>query len=118
MTNELCRMTNFTKFKDLTLDELADFLDKFGQLDGSPWTEWFGHTYCDKCETIKCRYVDTKEKSEISSSMEVDCTYCELNDHCKFFPHIKGIPDNKEVIKMWLNEEADSDGETTAGVCG
>ena len=49
--------------------------------------------------------------------MEVDCTYCELNNHCKFFPQIAEIPDNKEVIKMWLNEAADHDGETTAGVC-
>lgn len=105
-------MTNFAKFKIITIDELADFLDEFGQFDGSPWMEWFGRHYCDKCESIKCKYVEAEEKLGISPllfSGEVDCAYCELNDHCKFFPHIKGIPDNKEVIKMWLNEEADHD---------
>lgn len=105
-------MTNFAKFKIITVDELAAFLDEFGQFDGAPWTEWFGRNYCDKCESIKCKHVDAKEKlgiSPFSYSGEIDCAYCELNDHCKFFPQIKGIPDNKEVIKMWLNKEVDYD---------
>ena len=38
-------MTNFTKFKIMTVDELADFLDKFGQFDCSPWSKWFGRNY-------------------------------------------------------------------------
>lgn len=103
-------MTNFIKFKAMTLEELVDFLDEFGQFDGSPWMEWFGRYYCDKCESIKCKYTEAEEKLGISPLLvrgEVDCAYCELNDHCKFFPKIKGIPDNKEVIKMWLSEEAD-----------
>jgi hypothetical protein len=103
------------KLKNMNLKDLAAWLDEYGQFDGSPWMEWFGSTYCDKCESIKCKYTDAKEKlgiSPLSYSGEVDCAYCELNDHCKFFPQIKGIPDNKEVIKMWLNEEADHDGKS------
>jgi hypothetical protein len=109
-------MTNFEQLQSMTVEELTMWLDEHGQFDGSPWTEWFGRNYCDKCESIKCKYVDAKEKLGISSlsySSEVECAYCELNDHCKFFPQIEGIPDNKEVIKMWLNKEADYNGRST-----
>lgn len=105
-------MTNFAKFKIMTIDELADFLDKFGQFDGTPWSEWFGHHYCDNCESIRCKHAETEEKLGIlppSYRGEVDCAYCELNDQCKFFPQIEGIPENREVIKMWLNKEVDYD---------
>jgi hypothetical protein len=113
-------MTNFEQLQSMTVNELAIWLDERGQFDGSPWMEWFSRTYCAKCESIKCKYSETREKLGISplfSNGEVDCAYCELNGHCTFFSQIKGIPDNKEVIKMWLNEEADYDGKTVTRVC-
>jgi hypothetical protein len=57
-------MTNFAKFKIMTADELADFLDEFGQFDGAPWTEWFGHNYCDKCESINVNMLIQKKSLE------------------------------------------------------
>lgn len=108
-------MTNFEQLQSMTVEELATWLDEHGQFDSSPWMEWFSRVYCDKCESIKCKYVDAEEKlgiSPLSYSGEVDCAYCELNDHCKFFPQVKGIPDNKDVIKLWFNEEVDHDGRS------
>lgn len=95
-------MNNFEKFKAMTSDELANFLDEFGQFDDSPWLRWFDHHYCNKCESITCT---VSKDSKLFPGQTIECAYCELNDRCKFFPKIKGIPDNKEIIKIWLNQE-------------
>lgn len=95
-------MNNFEKFKLMNVDELADWIDKHGQFDNSPWMEWFDKTYCKNCESIM---------SSISkwNNIEVPCSYCELNDKCKFFPDLDYIPDNKDIIEMWLVSEVKKD---------
>lgn len=114
-------MTNFKRLQTMTIDELAEWLDKNGSFDVSPWSEWFGKTYCDKCESIKCRYADAEEKLGFtpyifgSYNGDLECAYCELADEsgvkrCRFFPELDDVPDNKEVIEMWLIEEADTNG--------
>lgn len=93
-------MTKFDRFKDMNMNEFAEWLDKNGQFDGSPWMKWFDENYCKKCEPIMCRYPDSK--------VEFPCSWCELNDHkCKFFLELTTAPDNKEIIKMWLNTEVE-----------
>ena len=89
----------------MTVDELADWLDKNGCFDDSPWSDFFDKEYCRKCEAIKCTYADVKEKPSYSG--EVECAYCEVYGKCKFFPEFDDIPSNKYVIKMWLKEEAE-----------
>lgn len=92
-------MTNFEKFKSMAVDELADWLDKYGQSDDAPWATWFNETYCNKCEPIKCK------PSYLSSyDRPIDCAYCELEHKCKYFPELEDIPDNKTIIEMWLDE--------------
>ncbi len=95
-------MTNFERFTSMTISELADFLDEYGQFDGSPWMEWFNENYCSKCESIKCK-VD--EKNAFFPGHTIDCAYCELENKCKYFPALKDIPDNKIIIEMWLEEK-------------
>jgi ATP-dependent helicase/DNAse subunit B len=54
--------------------------------------------------------VDAEEKLGItpfSYSGEIECTYCELENKCRFFQELDDVPDNKEMIKMWLEEEAE-----------
>ena len=41
-----------------------------------------------------CKYED--------GGREFPCSYCELNGNCKFFPDLDEAPDNKMIIKMWL----------------
>lgn len=90
-------MTIFETFKHMTIDELADWLDKYGQFDGSPWIQWWDKKYCDKCEGIK---VDNETYYGV-----LEYTWCELhNSKCKFFPDRKEMPSNKDIIKMWLEE--------------
>lgn len=87
-------MTIFDNIKAMNIDEFAEWLDKNGQFDGSPWLTWFDKKYCKDCEPIEATYEDSDHLIKFS--------YCELNDTCRFFD--KQI-DNKEIIKMWLLKE-------------
>lgn len=109
-------MTNFKYLQSLTLEELAKWLDNYGQFDGAPWTAWFNNKYCANCEPLEIEYTEAKEKlgiNTLSYDLTTECAYCELHGACKFFPKITGIPHNKETIEMWLTEEAENDSETT-----
>ena len=88
--------------KDMSIDELTDGLDKYGQFDSSPWMGWFDENYCSKCESIKCK-VD--EKDAFWPDYTMDCAYCELENKCKYFPQLDNIPDNKDTIKLWLMQK-------------
>lgn len=85
-------MTVYENFKSMGIDELADWLDEYGMLDGSPWINWFDDNYCSKCKGIS-----------VSDTME--CGWCELNNKCKYFQDMDDIPDSKQMIKMWLKSE-------------
>ena len=104
-------MTNFKYLQSRTLEDFAVWLNNYGQFDGAPWTQWFNDTFCEKCEAIELKYEDSKQKLGITPFYDetLECGYCECNDHCRFFPNIKGIPSNKDVIEMWLKEEAKND---------
>ena len=102
-------MTNFERLKAMPIDELAEWLDENGLFDGSPWMNWFDKTYCDKCESIKCKYKDVEQLygfDNESSEREIECAYCEVYGKCKFFDEIDDIPNNLAIIKLWLKEEA------------
>jgi hypothetical protein len=94
----------------MDLDQLTEWLDKNGMFDNSPWLNSFTEKYCSKCESIKCKYADAEEKLGFylyaRCSGEVECVYCELYNRCRFFENLEDVPDNKEMIKMWLEEEA------------
>ena len=91
-------MNNYEYLKSLTIDELADWLDKYGQFDGAPWTEWFDETYCRKCESIECTV-------PAFNNRKIQCSYCELYDKCKHFPEFDHVPNLKEILKLWLLKE-------------
>ena len=101
-------MNNFEFIKSLSIDELAEWLDKYGSFDSSPWAEWFAKKYCDNCESIKCKYEDAEEQLGFSPysfhSGDVECAYCELEGKCRFFADLDEAPDNLTTIKMWLAE--------------
>lgn len=103
-------MNNFKRIQSMTIDELAEWLDKNCMFDNSPWLNSFNEKYCEKCESIKCKYAGAEEKLDItpfSYSGEIECAYCELENKCRFFQDLDDVPDNKEMIKMWLEEEAE-----------
>lgn len=103
-------MNNFEFIKSLSIDELAEWLDKHGNFDSSPWSDWFAKKYCDNCESIKCKYKYTEKAlgfspySYSSYGGDIECAYCELENKCRFFPDLDETPDNLTTIKMWLKE--------------
>lgn len=88
-------MTNYEMLKNKTVDELIDWLDEY-VINDSPWISYFDNKYCKKCEPIHC------EDGDCGSN---DYGWCELNNKCRFFQDMDGIPDNKQIIKMWLERE-------------
>lgn len=91
-------MNNFEKLKSMSVEDLAKWLDKNGQFDTAPWIIWFDKNYCKNCESIMCHYED--------STHEFPVAWCELEHKCKFFPEMDETPNSKEVIKMWLESDA------------
>ena len=94
----------------MSLECFADWLDKNSCCDDAAWSNFFNEEYCKKCEAIKCTYADAKEILGIqafSYGGNVDCAYCEVYGKCKFFPEIDDIPSNKDIIKLWLEGEAE-----------
>lgn len=107
-------MTNFENLKKMSLEDFTAWLDEYGQFDHAPWSDWFAKKYCDNCESIKVTYIDAKEKLGLHPfyNQSFECAFCELADgcgvkKCRFFPDLEDVPDNKEVIKMWLSEETE-----------
>lgn len=94
-------MNIYEKIKSMNIEELTDWIDKYGQLDNSPWMEHFSSHYCENCKAIKCK---RNEKTELYA-------YCELHDNCKFFPDLEYIPELKDVIRMWLESEVKDSAE-------
>lgn len=90
-------MRIYDVFRNMSIDQLADWLDEHGVFDESPWMKWFNDTYCAKCENVMCHYPE--------SAHEFPVFYCELEHKCRFFPDMDHEPDNREIIKMWLNLE-------------
>lgn len=101
-------MNNFDKLKNMTIEELAKFLDEHGMYDDTPWMKWFNENYCDKCESIIVKAAEAESIIGIKPfyDEEYECAYCEVyEDCCKFFS--EGFPSNKDIIKMWLEAEDD-----------
>lgn len=94
-------MTNYETLKNMTIDELTEWLDEYAEFSGSPWLTWFDKTYCQKCEP-ETDYVPYLDKN-------MEFSWCELNnDKCKFFPCADEVPNNKQIIRLWLECDAGS----------
>lgn len=102
-------MTKFDNFKSKNIDELVEWLDKYGAFDNSPWMLWFDKNYCRNCPPEDSLIPDSQEEQEYWHHCE--CAWCELHDKCKFFPEMDEVPDNKQVIKMWLESEEELDAQ-------
>jgi hypothetical protein len=91
-------MTVFDNIKSKNIDELSKWLDEYGMYDCSPWSYWFDKSYCSKCESVIA-------PSPCSCNVNSEYAWCELNNHCRYFEEMNHIPNNEQVIKMWLESE-------------
>lgn len=99
-------MTKFEEIKIKNIDEFAAWLCENGLADNSPWIKWWDENYCKKCPA---QYVFS---SYLGKDIEV--SHCELHHKCFFFPDMESEPEMKEIIKLWLESEADKEGESDA----
>lgn len=90
-------MTNFEKLKSMNEKEISEFLDSIIGTDEDPWIVWFNKRYCENCETIR--------GYSLIPNIYDDFTYCEVNGNCRYFQDKDDIPDNKEMIELWLESE-------------
>lgn len=103
-------MTKFESIKSKSIDELVEWTHTYRQHDDSVWNKWFDENYCQKCETVtipKEEYARIIGWGHSDYRGDIECGYCEANGKCRYFQDMDGIPDNKEIIKMWLETEAD-----------
>lgn len=101
---------NYSYLQSLSLDDFAEWLDKHGQFDDSPWIAWFNETYCLKCESVELSADDVRDKLGIDPFYlgNVAYSYCELNKNCKYFPNMEEPPSTIDIIKLWLKQERKS----------
>ena len=104
-------MNNFVQLTTKSLTELAEWLDKHGNFDGSPWMTWFNERYCNICPSI----ILEKDESIKTLGIEpffggtVTCGYCEVHNKCRYFPDMEKTPTNTDIIKLWLKEKANEE---------
>lgn len=93
-------MTAYEKLKNMSIDELAEWIDRHCMFDDAPYWLWWDKNYCSKCEAIT---LDNED------GYKIEHAYCELNGHCRFFQNMDDIPDSKQIIQMWLKSEMDDE---------
>ena len=96
-------MTIFEQIKNMSVDEFAEWLDEHGRLNGSPWLQWWEETYCNQCP-VEHGYLPDYTGMH-TYQVPTEFAWCELHDKCKFFLEMDETPDNKDIIKMWLESK-------------
>ena len=104
-------VNNYEQLTTFSLEDLASWLDKNGQFDGSPWITWFDEKYCKNCPPIELNYEDSVRILNIKPFYRgtSTCAYCEQEKKCKFFPDMVETPDNRDIIELWLKEQVKND---------
>ena len=81
-------MTRYEQFTSMSIEDLATWIDEYGQFDNSPWMNWFDENYCRNCSPIILTKKEQKEKLgfEVLYNINATCAYCEAHEDCRFFP--------------------------------
>ena len=65
-------MTIFNEIQSKNIEEFAEWLDKYGAFDGSPWIKWFDKKYCSECDSLL--YVAMKKAERNSFALGANYT--------------------------------------------
>ena len=86
-------LTNFEKLKNLSMEEMAEFLSDQMALEGTVYDQWMTDTFCNNCS-------DTEDYDGSLVS------FCEMNEDCPY--GLCNISD-KDLVMRWLSwvEEKD-----------
>lgn len=103
-------MNNYERIRNMSIDDLAEFLDERWSHDNDPSIEWWNRKYCGHCEPVM------KHVNFSGRETEMDFAWCEVNGKCKYFPELEEYPNTKQMMKLWLEEEIESD-DWDDGLC-
>lgn len=95
MGNMLNEKIMVDRLREMSNDELVEYILNYWSHDHDPTVTWFIDTHCKKCPS---------EEMECDGRMQ-KCAWCELHHKCKFYPDLEEIPSCKQVIKMWLENK-------------
>lgn len=86
-------LTNFEKLKNLSMEEMAEFLSDQMELEGTVYDQWMVDTFCNNCP----------DEEDYDGS---PASFCETNHDC---PYGLYLPSNKDLVMRWLSwvEEKD-----------
>lgn len=86
-------ITNFEKLKNLSMEEMAEFLSDQMALEGTVYDQWMVDTFCNNCPDVE----------DYDGS---PASFCEMNEDC---PHGLYLISNKDLVMRWLSwvEEKD-----------
>lgn len=80
-------LTNFEKLKNLSMEEMAEFLSGQMALEGTVYDQWMVDNFCDNCP-------DTEDYDGSLVS------FCEMNQDCPY--GLCNISD-KDLVMRWLS---------------
>ena len=86
-------LSNFEKLKNLSMEEMAEFLSDQMALEGTVYDQWMVDTFCNNCPNIE----------DYDGSL---VSICEMNQDCPY--GLCNISD-KDLVMRWLSwvEEKD-----------
>lgn len=84
-------------FEHMSIEEFVNWLDENVYLEYSPWLKWWDENYCKNCDSV-CA-------ASPNGYGEAEYGYCELYGNCRYFQHMPNVPNDKQIIKMWLESE-------------
>lgn len=90
-------MTVFEQIKKMNLDELAVWIRDNWLHDEDLVIDWWDKNYCQKCELEKITFSNVDHEHE--------CSYCEKYDKCRFFDEQDELPDDLQIVKLWLQSQ-------------
>lgn len=86
-------LSNFEKLKNLSMEEMAEFLSDQMALEGTIYDQWMVDTFCNNCP-------------EVEGYDGSQASFCEMNEDC---PYGLYLISNKDLVMRWLSwvEEKD-----------
>lgn len=80
-------LSNFEKLKNLSMEEMAEFLSEQMALEGTVYDQWMVDTFCNNCPDV-----EDYDESPVS--------FCEMNEDCPY--GLCNISD-KDLVMRWLS---------------
>ena len=80
-------LSNFEKLKNLSMEEMAEFLSEQMALEGTVYDQWMVDTFCNNCPDV-----EDYDGSPVS--------FCEMNQDCPY--GVCNISD-KDLVMRWLS---------------